>query len=287
MTPLRRFELHQPSSVSEASQLLAQFGEDGSFYAGGTELLLAMRHGALRYSHLVDIKVIPGFDSIQVRDNWIEIGAGCTHRAIERSQVVREKIKVVSDMEARVANVRVRAAGTLGGNLCFAEPHSDPATLLLALGAVVRAEAPSGIRELRMDELIKGAYSNSLGPNELLTAVRIPCAPPTQRAAYVKYQIHERPTLGLAVVLDTPDGGATVTRSRIAIGCLCPFPRRSSSAEELLVGSRAEAEAAIGSAADALADGADLIDDHEGGADYKRHLLAVFLRRAVHKALSV
>jgi aerobic carbon-monoxide dehydrogenase medium subunit len=287
MTPLRRFELHQPSSVSEASQMLAEFGEDGSFYAGGTELLLAMRHGALRYSHLVDVKVIPGFDSIQLRDNWIEIGAGCTHRAIERSALVREKIKVVSDMAARVANVRVRAAGTLGGNLCFAEPHSDPATLLLALGAVVRTEGPAGIRELRMDELINGAYSNSLAPNELLTAVRIPCARPTQRAAYVKYQIHERPTLGLAVVLDTTDGGATITRSRIAIGCLCPFPRRSGSAEELLVGSRANAEAAIASAADALADDADLIDDHEGGADYKRHLLAVFLRRAVQKALSV
>jgi aerobic carbon-monoxide dehydrogenase medium subunit len=246
-----------------------------------------MRHGALRYSHLVDLKVIPGFDSIQVRDNWIEIGAGCTHRAIERSGLVREKIKVVSDMAARVANVRVRAAGTLGGNLCFAEPHSDPATLLLALGAVVRAEGPAGIRELHMDELINGAYSNGLAPNELLTAVRIPCAPPAQRAAYVKYQIHERPTLGLAVVLDTPDGGATITRSRIAIGCLCPFPRRSSSAEELLVGSRADAEAAIAGAADALADDADLIDDHEGGADYKRHLLAVFLRRALQRALSV
>src|SRR3982074_3904322 len=165
MTPLRRFELHQPSSVLEASQLLAEFGDDGSFYAGGTELLLAMRHGALRYSHLVDIKVIPGFDSIQLSDEWIEIGAGCTHRAIERSQLVREKNNVVSDMEARVANVRVRAAGTQGGNLCFAEPHSDPATLLLALGAMVRAEGPSGVREFQVNELIDGAYSNSLQPN--------------------------------------------------------------------------------------------------------------------------
>jgi carbon-monoxide dehydrogenase medium subunit len=285
MTPLRRFELHQPSSVLEASQLLAEFGDDGSFYAGGTELLLAMRHGALRYSHLVDIKVIPGFDSIQLSDEWIEIGAGCTHRAIERSQLVREKINVVSDMEARVANVRVRAAGTLGGNLCFAEPHSDPATLLLALGAMVRAAGPSGARELPVGELIDGAYSNSLQPNELLTSVRIPCTLPTERPGYVKYQIHERPTLGLAVVLETPDGGATITASRIAIGCLCPFPRRSSAAEKLLVGSRAEVEAAIGDAANALADDAELIDDHEGGADYKRHLLAVFLRRAVQKAL--
>jgi len=48
MTPLRRFEIHQPSSAADASQMLVKFGDDGSVYAGGTELLLAMRHGALR-----------------------------------------------------------------------------------------------------------------------------------------------------------------------------------------------------------------------------------------------
>ena len=107
-----------------------------------------------------------------------------------------------------------------------------------------------------------------------------------QRAAYPEYQIHERPTLGLAIVMDTSDGGATITRSRVAIGCLCPFPRRSAAAEEMLSGPRAEVEAAIGKAAEALADDAELIDDHEGGADYKRHLLGVFLRRAMQQALA-
>ena len=286
MTPLRQFEIHQPSSVSDASRLLAGFDEDGSVYAGGTELLLAMRHGALRYSHLVDVKVIPGFDSIELRDYYVEIGAGCTHRAIERSPIVRENLKVVADMEGRVANIRVRAAGTLGGNLCFAEPHSDPATLLLALAAVVRAEGPQGSRELPIDELIDGAYSNSLRPGELLTRVRIPVSTSTQRAAYLKFQIHERPTLGLGVVLDTVENGERVASSRIAIGCLCPFPRRSPAAEKLLLGSRSELETAIPGAAEALADDAELIDDHEGGADYKRHLLTVFLRRAVQQALS-
>ncbi len=124
--------------------MLVEFGDDGSVYAGGTELLLAMRHGALRYSHLVDVKVLPGFDSIQLRDNWIEIGAGATHRAIEHSPLVCGNLGVLSALEARVANVRVRASGTLGGNLCFAEPHSDPATLLLALDALVIAAGSVG-----------------------------------------------------------------------------------------------------------------------------------------------
>src|SRR5277367_1662731 len=127
MTPLGRFEIHQPSSTAEASQMLVEFGDDGTAYAGGTELLLAMRHGALRYRHLVDVKVLHGFDSIQLRDKFIEIGAGATHRAIEHSPLVCSNLRVLSALESRVANVRVRASGTIGGNLCFAEPHSDPA----------------------------------------------------------------------------------------------------------------------------------------------------------------
>ena len=265
--------------------MLMEFGEDAGLYAGGTELLLAMRHGALRYGHLIDVKVIPGFDSIQLRDRWVEIGAGATHRAIERSALVLDKIKVLSEMESHVANVRVRAAGTIGGNLCFAEPHSDPATLLLVLEAMAHVDGPAGPREIRIDELISGAYSNSLAPGELLTAIRIPFPPPAQRTAYLKYQIHERPTLGLALAMETPDSGATITSARVAIGCVCPFPRRSAAAERLLVGSRHDVENAITEAADALAGEADLIDDHEGGVDYKTHLLRVFLRRAMERAL--
>jgi carbon-monoxide dehydrogenase medium subunit len=286
MTPLRRFEIHQPSNAAEASEMLTAFGDDGSVYAGGTELLLAMRHGALRYGHLVDVKVLPGFDSIELRGNWIEIGAGATHRSIEYSPIVRKHLSVLASLESRVANIRVRASGTIGGNLCFAEPHSDPATLLLALDAVVKAAGPSGGRELRVDELICGAYANGLSQGELLTSVRVPCLRTDQRAAYLKYQVHERPTLGLAIVMDTSDDGAAIVRSRVAIGCVCPFPKRSAAAEELLAGSRAHVEASIGEAADALADDAELIDDHEGGADYKRHLLGVFLRRAVQQAFA-
>src|SRR5687768_4237882 len=135
MMPLRRFTIHQPKTVAEASEMLAQFGEEGRLYAGGTELLLAMKHDLLRYENLVDVKTIPGLDTIEAKNGAVVIGSTVTHRAIERSSLVQNKLPVLAKMETEVANVRVRATGTLGGNLCFAEPHSDPATLLLALGA--------------------------------------------------------------------------------------------------------------------------------------------------------
>ena len=89
MTTLSRFEIHQPASVTEASQMLGHYGDEAAIYAGGTELLLAMRHRALSYSHLIDLKVIPGLNAIEARDGVIEIGSACTHRTLERSVLLR------------------------------------------------------------------------------------------------------------------------------------------------------------------------------------------------------
>ncbi len=265
--------------------MLSHYGEDAGIYAGGTELLLAMRHQALNYRHLIDLKVVPGLDSIGARDGFIEIGATSTHRSIERSAFVRKNQPALAEMESQVANVRVRATGTLGGNLCFAEPHSDPATLLLVLGGGVKVESAAGTREIGIGELIAGAYTSNLQRGEILTKIMVPCAKPNHRSAYMKFQVYERPTLGLGLWLETPDDGHTFTSARVAVGCVCPFPTRGLDAEKLLTGSRGEVEKRLPEAADAIADAADLVDDHEGSAEYKRHLIHVFLRRVFRKAL--
>src|SRR5487761_1048881 len=249
MMPLRRFEIHQPASAQEAVRMVREFGEDGCFYSGGTELLLAMKQDVLRYRHLVDVKVIPGIESIGMTGGVIHLGATATHRAIERSELVRAHLRVFAEMESRVANVRVRATGTLGGNLCFAEPHSDPATLLLVLGATVTIEGAASRREIPAEKLIAGAYANHLAPGEILTRIVVPCAKPNHRAAYMKFQVHERPTLGLGLWLETPDGGRTFSAARVAVGCVCPFPSRVPVAEELLSGARAEVEKRLPEAA--------------------------------------
>jgi carbon-monoxide dehydrogenase medium subunit len=285
MTPYRRFEIHQPANLAEASAMLAEFGEEGGIYAGGTELLLAMRHGALSYRHLVDIKVISGLDAVTLRGDSVEIGAAVTHRNIERSELVRAKVPVLAEMESHVANIRVRGSGTLGGNLCFAEPHSDPATLLLVLDGQVTVANAEKSRELGVQDLIAGAYANSLAPGEILASVRVPCLTEIHRAAYLKFQVHERPTLGLGIWLETPDGGHNFSGGRVAVGCVCPFPSRSQEAEALLIGTREQVERRLPEAAEILASQADLVSDHEGGADYKRHLIGIFLRRAFLKAL--
>ena len=259
---LPRFSIDQPSTVAEAADLLRGYGEDGCAYAGGTELLLAMKYAGLRYGHLVDLKTIPGLDAIVETADGVRIGALATHRSVERSPLIRERFPALAELEANVANPRVRASGTLGGNLCFAEPHSDPATLLLCLDT----QLATSQRQLPLADFLTGPYEVALEEGELLEAVLVPWLPAGWRARYRKVQFHERPMLGLA--LAAGDG-----QVRLAIGSASPTPRRSSAAEDFLAAGQ------VVDAATALADDAELIDDHEGSAEYKRHLIGVELRR--------
>ena len=283
--PLRRFQMHQPQSVNEAAEMLVQYGEKGHLYAGGTELLLAMKHDLLRFEHLVDVKTVAGLNQVELKASLLRIGAIATHRTIEKSPLVKEHLPVVAEMARHVANVRVRVTGTLGGNLCFAEPHSDPAALLLALEARALVQGRSGERTLTMDELIVGAYETALAQDELLTAIEIPIPQKSQRAAYLKFQIKERPTLGLALVMDVDDGGRTIRKARAVVGSVSLKPCRSDKAEALLIGRKEKVEKQLIEAAHHLADAADPVDDLEGSAEYKRHLIGVFLRRTFSQAL--
>ena len=171
---MKPFLLHEPTTVDEAVALLAESGGDAKLYAGGTELLLAMKAGVLECGALVNVKTIPGIDRIDIEDGEFVIGAAATHSAIEHSPIVRGQLPLLAEVEHAVANVRVRNVGTLAGNLCFADPHSDPATLLLVLNATLAVAGPHGARSVAMADLQTGPYETSLAEDELVLDVRIP-----------------------------------------------------------------------------------------------------------------
>jgi CO/xanthine dehydrogenase Mo-binding subunit/CO/xanthine dehydrogenase FAD-binding subunit len=276
------FRIVAPGSVAEARALVVD-DADAVLYAGGTELLLAMKHGGLRYSTLVDLKHIPELDQIVATEDQLTIGALATHRSISRSAMVRELVPELARLEAHIANPRVRATGTLGGNLAFAEPHSDPATLLRALDAEVVVGGPGGPRSVRIGDLFLSPYETSLGPGDVITAVVFPIPTTDQRLGYHKVQLHERPMLGLAVRLDLDWTGVRIDRARVVIGAASPTPHMSDAASMVLVGDLADVQSRVPEAAHILANEADLIDDEEGSADYKRHLIGVHLRRLVER----
>jgi len=283
---LRPFDLAEPTSVAEASELLARHADAARVYAGGTELLLAMKEGLIHYDWLVNVKTIPGMSGLRVDpDGTLRIGAATPHRVLERDARVRERFPVIARMEADVANVRVREVGTLGGNLCFAEPHADPGTLLQVLDATVTLARAGGARTIPLEALFVGSFETCLEGDELLTEIAVPALPPRTAAAYLKFGFLERPSVGVGVAVTLDDGH--VAGARIAVGCVGPAPRRMREAEAALTNKTVgESVAALGEAGRLAARAADAITDLHGSAEYKEHLVGVLLRRAFTQALA-
>src|SRR5918993_371835 len=101
---LRRFRLEEPESVQEVSELLGRFGESAKIYAGGTELLLAMKEGLVQYERLINIKKLNGLNEIKLDGGTIQIGALCTHHELESSPLLQQKLPALVKLEQNVAN---------------------------------------------------------------------------------------------------------------------------------------------------------------------------------------
>src|SRR5262245_44067832 len=196
---LQPFVLEEPASIREASALLARYGEAARLYAGGTELLLVMKEGLLHYERLINLKTIVGLAGITREAGTLRIGAATTHRTLERAPEVRTHFPALAHLEAHVANVRVRATGTIGGNLCFAEPHADPGTLLQVYDASVRLARQESVRTVSVEAFCVGAFEVALEEDEILTEIHVPYLPEYTAAAYKKFGLLERPSVGVAV----------------------------------------------------------------------------------------
>lgn len=274
------FELHRPHSLEEARELLRRYGEDAAVLCGGTELLLLLKLGFAAYGHLVDVKGIEELGGIRVEDGAVVVGATVTHRALERSPLVRERLPALAAMARGVANIRVRCVGTLGGNLCFADPHSDPTTFLLALDA----EAVTGAGRLPIGGFVTGPYETTLEPDDLLRAVRIPLPPAGARLVHRKLAFRERPAVTVTCLVRVE--GGRVAEARVAVGSVGPRALRARAAEQALLGAASEDEGALARAGELAAEAAGAVEDANGSVEYKENLVRVLVRRSLAEALA-
>lgn len=285
-TMLPPIEIHRPSTVDQACSLLAELGDDARPYAGGVALLLAMKQGFVTSRHLIDIKKIPALLEVSEEPQGIvRIGAAVTHRQIARSPIVRRAHPALADAAATLGNERVRNVGTLGGNLCFAEPDSDPATVLLVLDASIRIEGQRGPRTLKLDEFLRGPFEVALETAELLTSVEIPKRPERTAVSYLRFGVLERPLVSVAASVTLAKDGRSLEDVHIAVGGAGPRPVRARDAEAMLRGqSLVDAIARLADAGDKAAEETRASDDHRASAEYRRAMIKVLVQRAVAAA---
>lgn len=281
-----RFALTRPRSLPEALEAFGAGDGDAAYLAGGTELLQVMKMGFAHFGRLIDLKQLEELHGIASTDGELRIGAATTHREIERSAIAGQAFPALIELERGVANVRVRSTGTIGGNLAFAEPHSDPATLLLASDAWVELAGPAGRRRLSIAEFVVGPLATSREPDEILVAIGIPAGRPGEGRAYAKLAFFERPAASVAVRLAVED--RAISTATVAVGSITDLPMVVAEAGRALVGTAAEPEAlaAVLAQAEAAFDRLDIGADLNGSADYKRHLAGVLLASTAPAALA-
>jgi len=287
LSQMPSIKLIQPASLDEALALLSAQSDDIKIVSGGTALVIMLRNRLIapatllsvgRLSELREIRHEPGVG--------LRIGALATIREAETSSLIRERQPMLAQTFAKVGNVRIRHAATVGGNLSEADYASDPPCVLVALRARVKARSARGEREIPLTDFFKGFYETALAPDEILTELIVPDAAPGSRATYLKYisrSSEDRPCVGMALVLETqPDGSCK--NLRLVAGAVSETPQEIASAEAMAAGKRLS-DALIADIADAYSMAIDPLSDLRGSAWYRKQIVRVMARRAMQQLL--
>ena len=274
------FELVEPRSLRAAIALLDPDDASVRPISGGTALMLMMKAGVLRPSRLVSLGKL-GLAGIQTGPaGELRVGAMTSLRAIEKSEVVRKGWPVIARTLRTLSNVRVRNVATVGGHLAHADPHVDLPPVLSALGARVTIAGAAGERSIPVEELSTGYLETSLRLNELITLLEVPPLG-GRSAAYLKCTTRSAddwPAVGVAVCLDFQ--GDSIREASVVIGAATDRPTRLAAVERILVGRKLDENLLDEAATQELSIEGDL----HGSAVYKKQLIRVYLRRAIHEA---
>ncbi|MET0279354.1 MAG: xanthine dehydrogenase family protein subunit M [Pseudorhodoplanes sp.] len=278
---MREFDYLEPNSIAEASEMLAAHPDDARMMAGGTALMLALRQRMVSPTHVISLRNLRELRGITYDDKLgLRVGALTKHAELARSPLARAHFPMLADMASRLANPQVRNQGTIGGNLCYADPATDPPTCLMALGAEIVLTSAKGSRVLPIEDFILDYYVTALGTDELVSEIRVP--PSSFNAGYharfLRTAAEHRPLVNLAVAMKK--SGEVCDDLRMVAGASTAKPTRLKQAENYLKGKSVTPRVAA-EAADIGASEVEPISDLRGSAEFRREMLRVVARRTI------
>jgi CO/xanthine dehydrogenase FAD-binding subunit len=272
--------------LGHAVALLGEHGAKAKILAGGTDLLVELKHAVHNPEIIVDISRLAELKDIAIVDGALRIGALATHGDIMRSPIICDLFPALVEAAHSIGAVQTRNLGTLGGNLVTCVPSMDSGPALIALEASVGVAGPSGLRRMPLGDLFVGPRKTSLKPGEMLTDIVIAKENLGKPAAFEKFGLRKGQALALVNV------GAAVwikqdkfVAPRIALGAVAPTVIRAPKAEAYLEGRKIDDEA-IAEAGRIAATEAKPISDFRASAEYRRDLVAVLVKRALANSLA-
>jgi len=286
---MRPFEYIAPASAAEAIALLAENGEHACPLAGGTDLIVDLKHHAGDINLLVDVSCIPEFRGIEEKDDGLRIGSMTTFGEIMASPFCQEKMPEVVAASHTVGAVQTRNLGTLGGNLVTCVPSADSAPSVMVLDARVTLVGPDGSREMPIEEFFVGPRKTALLPHELLESIFIPKEALGKPSKFLKHGLRKGQALALvnaAASLWLDKDGTTISEPRLALGAVAPVPLRCTATEEFLAG-KAATDEVVAEAAEIAVTEAKPIDDFRASAKYRRQIIRTFTKRVLTRSIEI
>lgn len=283
---IKDFQYFAPQTTGEAVTLLAKFKDTAKIIAGGQSLLVVMKQGILETEKLLDIKGLSELIYIKYDANsGLKIGALTTHRELEKSSVIQKHYKVISEMEDNLAAIQTRNWGTIGGNICHADPAGDPAIVFGALDAKLKLVSSKGERVVAIESFFKDYLETDLREGEILAEIQIPPIPANTGVSHEKlmFQKGDMGTVGAAALISLNPKDHTCVEARIFLSNCGAIPIRCKQAEKALKGKIID-EKALAKAGEIAAEGLNPPEDVHGTAAYRKEMASVFVKRVVKSA---
>ncbi|MBN1101975.1 MAG: xanthine dehydrogenase family protein subunit M [Deltaproteobacteria bacterium] len=285
---LPKFDYHAPSTIAEALEQMAHYGEKAKVFAGGTDIFVSMKKRETMPQHMINLKGVGELRGIAYDgEQGLKIGALTTIGDIERSEIVRKDFRALWDAVKVIAAPQVRNLATIGGNLCSAVPSADTAPPLMVLGASLKLMGPKLERVVPIENFFTGPRESILKKEEILAEILIPSSPDGSGGAYVKLMRRNALDLalvGVGVFLRLEGNQNKIREARIALGAVAPTPKRAARAETLVAG-REPDEKLILEAGKAASEEAVPISDIRASEGYRRDMVEVLTQRAMRVAL--
>lgn len=272
---------HRATSVPHAVQLLSGYEGTARLIAGGQSLVPMLNMRLIQPDALIDVNKLTELTEVRTAGDATVLGALVRYTTIEQSPLIARRLGLLPMMVRHVGDRQVRNRGTIGGSLAQGDPTGEMPLACLVLGASVRITGPDGQRELPVAELYLGSYATVLDPCEVLTEVVFPRAPAHFAFAEQCRRHNDFAVVSVAAVGDRgPDG--TWDGVRVALGGVADQPVLAAAASDIASGSRLTDDV-IADAAQAALEVADPPSDVRASAEYRRHLVPIYVRRVLAK----
>ena len=280
------FDYHRPSTVDDALGLLDTLGGEAKVLAGGQSLIPLMKLRFAAPAHLVDINRLEGLDAIEEVGDELHIGALVRHNTLAANELIRTKYPTIAAAAPQIADPLVRNLGTIGGSLTHCDPSGDLGAVMLASNARVTLRSTTGERDVSVTDFLADTFQSSIEPNELLTTVKVPTPTGFHGGAYLKLErkVGDYATVAVATRVQMDNG--TIGSAGIALTSVGLTNIKATAAEDALAGQQ-PSDDLFAEAGRLAAAAASPVSDVRGSADYKRHVVEVYVRRGLARSVEL